>query len=434
MPDTKKLSPITDEAASAQFDTFHKAVFDVIEVALLTFDASRRITWANTKAEALFGFATGELTRTRMFDLLDPNDRELERALHSELGDGARTRVKDERRMKRKDGSWIWVRRTLAPLPSDATHKGVVLATLEEIQDNKQLAERLQHSEERYRAVTRSLPGCALLSFDRDLRHTMAEGDELLAAAGLNATQVVGKTIRDISSSPANARKLEQAYRAALRGETTILEVPRGGRFFTLQVSRMSDSGGFTLVYDSTGYRRTADALEAQTRLSRLLRRIAEETMRPGSGLSLLRACVEILCAELQLPVGHFFVVEGERLTSTDVWQVDDPLTRRPFMSASAGVQFAAELGLPGRALKQGQAVFCTDCGRDPEFLRAGAALASGLQAGFALPIRGLGEMVAVIECFADRAPPVTQELIDTLAIAGALLGRVVERGPLQAG
>jgi PAS domain S-box-containing protein len=417
-------------AARNDGDSFYKAVFDGIEVGLLTLGSSRRITWANAAAQTLFGYAPGELVGSRLFDLLGPGDRELERTLHSELCDGARSRVVDERRMKCKDGRWIWVRRTLSTLPSDAPQKRVVLAALEEIQGHKQLAERLQHSEERYRAVTRSLPGCALMRFDRELRHTMAEGDELLAAAGTRADQVAGKTIRDIASTTSNARKLEQAYRAALRGETSVVEILRGERYFTFNVAPMTD-GGFALVYDSTGYRRTADALDLQVASLRLLRRIAEETMRPESGWSLLRACVTLLCVELRLPVGHAFLVEGERLIGTELWHIDDLLTRRPFVSATNRALLAAGLWLPCRALKEGRPVLCADFARDPDFQRAGPALSSGLHAGFALPVRGGGRMVAVIECYADRVSRITTDLLDVLAIAGAMLGRVVERGPL---
>lgn len=134
---------------------------------------------------------------------------------------------------------------------------------------------------------------------------------------------------------------------------------------------------------------------------------------------------------ELQLPVGHAFLVEGERLIAAELWHVDDPLTRRPFMSATSSAQFVASLGLPGRALKEGRPIPCADCARDADFQRAGAAQSSGSHAGFALPIRGGGRMVAVIECYADHRRPITPELLDALSIAAAMLGRVIERGPL---
>jgi PAS domain S-box-containing protein len=415
--------------ARSESDAFTKAVFDGIDVGLIAFDLSRRITWANSSAEWLFGYGPGELPGRRLFDLLDPSDRELDRALHSELSDRARSRVTHERRMKRKDGSWIWIRRTLTRLPADAQDKGVVLAAIEEIQDHKQLAEQLQQSEQRYRAVVRSLPGCALLTFDRDLRYTMAEGEQLLGAANLSVSRVLGRTIRDLTM-PVYARRLEQVYRAALRGETHVIEMPHDGRFYTVQVAPLGD-GGLALISDSTESRRTADALDQQTGLFRLLSRIASETMRAGSGWSILRACLQILCQELQLPVGHVFLVEGESLSSTALWHVDDPLTRRPFVSATTSTQLGSRLCLPGRALEAAGPVASAELARDPDFLRAGPAASSGLSMGLALPIRGGGRMVAVVECFDDRVRPVTTMLLDALAVTAALLGRVVERGPL---
>jgi diguanylate cyclase (GGDEF)-like protein/PAS domain S-box-containing protein len=76
---------------------------------------------------------------------------------------------------------------------------------------------------EHYRRLAHNFPNGVVLLFDRDLRHVLAAGQGL-SALGLSREVVEGRTIWE-SFTPRICRRIEPAYRAALAGETTVLEV-----------------------------------------------------------------------------------------------------------------------------------------------------------------------------------------------------------------
>jgi len=76
---------------------------------------------------------------------------------------------------------------------------------------------RSVHSESRYRALVHSLPGMAVLVFDRELNTEFAAG-EALAAGGHSADALVGRPVGTIFGET-GAAELTQACAAALNGE-----------------------------------------------------------------------------------------------------------------------------------------------------------------------------------------------------------------------
>ena len=97
----------------------------------------------------------------------------------------------------------------------------------------KQAEAALRKSEELYRTLAKNFPNGAVVLFDLNLRHLIAEGREL-ATVGFSKESLEGKTLWE-SFPPEVCQVFEPAYRAALAGETRIFEfaIPQENSNFT---------------------------------------------------------------------------------------------------------------------------------------------------------------------------------------------------------
>jgi len=111
-----------------------------------------------------------------------------------------------------------------------------------DISDRKRSEAALRKSEELYRTLAKNFPNGAVLLFDRDLRHIIAEGGEL-ARVGLSKELVEGKTLY-ASFAPEICEVFEPAYRAALEGETRIFEFPYRDRVYLVYTLPVTNEDG----------------------------------------------------------------------------------------------------------------------------------------------------------------------------------------------
>ncbi len=137
----------------------------------------------------------------------------------------------------------------------------------------QELADAAFKSAELYRLLARNFPNGMVLLFDHDLRHTLADGAGL-TALGLSKNATEGKTIWD-AFPPLICSQIESAYRAALAGETVVIEIPFGGAgepgegVFQIHALPVRDEAGSVLagmamVQDVTEQRRTEDTIRWQ--------------------------------------------------------------------------------------------------------------------------------------------------------------------------
>ncbi|HVL42808.1 MAG TPA: ATP-binding protein, partial [Brevundimonas sp.] len=142
------------------------------------------------------------------------------------------------------------------------------------------------------------------------------------------------------------------------------------------------------------------------------------------------RALKEI-CIYTGWSTGHVFMFADDDMSclrSSGVWYGGDDLRQAPFRDATTAAVFPAGVGLPGRVLESGRAVWVEDVTIDSNFPRAPAAASSNLHGAFAFPALIGDQVGAVLEFFQNHPAPPDPELLETLNKIGAQLGRVVER------
>ncbi|MDX1675128.1 MAG: PAS domain-containing protein, partial [Longimicrobiales bacterium] len=104
-------------------------------------------------------------------------------------------------------------------------------------------------------------PFGAIVTFDHELRYTRV-GGQGLAEVALEPDDLVGRTIHEVWP-PTVVRMLEGPYRAALQGEETTLEVPYGGRIYTVWIGPSHDPapGGISFTFDISARARAESEL-----------------------------------------------------------------------------------------------------------------------------------------------------------------------------
>jgi PAS domain S-box-containing protein len=121
-------------------------------------------------------------------------------------------------------------------------------------------------------------------------------------------------------------------------------------------------------------------------------------------------------------------VEDGTFLRCQWTWQAAS-VPDDSFVKASRAVSLPPGQGLPGEVWQTGRPAWIADAKEHPRPLpRADAAAKAGLLSAFAFPIRGTGDVLAVMELFAatERAPDA--ELLATMTSLGTQIGQFVER------
>jgi PAS domain S-box-containing protein len=127
-----------------------------------------------------------------------------------------------------------------------------------------------------WRSLVNSLPGTAVLVFDHELRY-LAAGGEALEQQGMDAGEIEGRLLSEALPSDRVAM-YEPAYRAALDGEASVLELASldGMRIFHIEVAPITSSagvvvGGMSIAQDVTVARHADRELRESERRYRLL-------------------------------------------------------------------------------------------------------------------------------------------------------------------
>jgi len=176
---------------------------------------------------------------------------------------------------------------------------------------------------------------------------------------------------------------------------------------------------------------RLAD-IEARQRQFDLLEEIAAAANRAESFEAVLAFAVARVGEWSGWPLGHAFVARSPEgaveLITSGTWHDTDPPRFAAFRQATERRMRATPHGLAGRAMASGTAAWIPDVTTDASFARRAQAIACGVRAAFAFPVRSGEEVVAVIEFFSHRSMAPDAGVLRLMEQIGTLLGRVAER------
>ncbi|MFC7095827.1 PAS domain-containing protein [Halobaculum marinum] len=198
----------------------------------------------------------GEVVGRRVADVYDHPDihRDLERAL---------------------DGQSVEGRYTIDEAVFDVVYRPVegssvgtvVVGVARDVTEQRRREVELRRSRQQYQALVDNFPNGGVFLFDADLRYTLA-GGEGLSDVGLSSADFEGKRPNDLF--PADiAAELEDAYRAALDGETRVFEQSYQGGHYRVRVVPVGGDDsptdvGLAVSEDITERREQRQALRRQ--------------------------------------------------------------------------------------------------------------------------------------------------------------------------
>lgn len=166
-----------------------------------------------------------------------------------------------------------------------------------------------------------------------------------------------------------------------------------------------------------------------------LLQQITVIANESNSVEDAFRQSLELVCSQLDWPVGHAVVPkpeEPEVFVDSGIWCVQDTGRFERFVEITRKSEFGTGKSLIGRVIASGALNQVPNVMEDPLFERAKEMKGCQIRAGFAFPVLIRRQVVAVLEFFACEESELAPDLIEGLAEFGTQLGRVVERKQLE--
>jgi PAS domain S-box-containing protein len=138
---------------------------------------------------------------------------------------------------------------------------------------------------------------------------------------------------------------------------------------------------------------------------------------------------LQAICASVGWDAGAIWIVDrhAQLLRCIDHWQAPSfPGTQFGWLTRQTTLPSGT--GLPGRVWASGQPAWIPDIAHDINFPRAPDAIAEGLHAAFAFPIRSGNDTTGVLEFFSHQIRNPDDELLSMFAALGSQIGQFIER------
>ncbi len=434
----------TEEALRESEQRFRSSFWDAsIGMALVGLDG--RWLQVNRALREIVGYGEEELLQKTFQDITHPDDLEADLGLMRCLLDGEVQTHEMEKRYLHKEGREVWILLNVSLVSGVSGEPLYFISQIQDITGRRRVEEALRKSEARNRAVVDAASDAIITmttnglirSFNRAAEHTF----------GYDAEDVVSRPLRILM--PERFRGLHErgfrryletrASRVVGQGPVELAGLRRDGEEFPIELSlgemREGDELLFTgIIRDITERKRAEETLRKNNALIQLIRTVATASNEASTIEEAVQTCLDEVCSYTGWPLGHGYVrPSGEEsaeaiLVSTGLWHADDSERFAPFMEAIQEISFSPGVGLPGRVLASGEAVWLPNVTEDGNFPRAELAEEHGLRAAFAFPIRIGDEVLAVLEFFSTEAAEPDDALLAVMTEAGKQLGLVAER------
>jgi PAS domain S-box-containing protein len=157
IPNVSDLDVLAENQAHRQNDQRWRTAFENSAIGIVMADFSGRFIAANSAFLNTLGYTESELYQLTFIDVTYEEDRKLNVDLVRELVEGKRKHFQIEKRYRRKDGTLVWVRTSVALVPGTGAAEPCWFGIVEDSTQRKRVEEELRLQIEVVRASERSL-------------------------------------------------------------------------------------------------------------------------------------------------------------------------------------------------------------------------------------------------------------------------------------
>lgn len=364
------------EEALRQSEARFRAMFEGAPIGMGLADLQRTLQEWNPAMRGLLGYGEAEMSQVRPEDLTHPDDWPTDSALFAELVAGRRNRYQMEKRIRHKQGHWVWVRFSASLLLDAAGQPRFAFGLLEDISERKRALDAAEKVRRQQEAILSNIPDIAWLK-DRESR-IIAVNDQYSRACGKPQEEVIGKMDWDIWPRDLAAKYRADDWEVMKSGKQKRLEEPvmdSEGKIFWVDTIKTPIFNSLQEVIGTAGVARNITERrrmeEALRKVSRALKTVTECRQ------AMLRATNE---AELLNEICRIIVeVGGYRLAWVGFARADEEKTVQPmarqgfedgYMQSLRGSWADVERGRGpvGTAIRSGKPAICRDTQTDPRF------------------------------------------------------------------
>ena len=434
------------QLALAESEERFRATFENAPVGIMhTTIEDNRILQVNPKLCEMLGYTRDELLGLMTDEILHPDYRGTDRSKYRErMLNGELDSFSSERVFSRKDGSSLWVDRTVS-LARDASGQPLYfIRMVEDITERKSAEEAVVRERALLRAIIDTVPANIYVK-DAEGRFSLAN-KAWLKERNLSDKSIVGKTVFDIF--PAELAEMAAAQdREVMRTGVPILDIeqrvvvktPEGGRSQPrwLSVTKVPMVDASAKIIGTVGTSRdiTERKLSAQRReMEHAIASVLADAITVEEALPRV---IQTICEGLDWDCGFHWSWDkpSELLRCREHWY-------RPangmdeFVQASLGTVNEAPVavsstpsgGLVRRVWVGATPVWLPDVASMPDFRRAPAAMRADLHGAFAFPIMMEGRPWGVMEFFSHEIRKPEEALLQIVLAIGRQVGQFIRR------
>ena len=407
---------IEDITARKEIEERYRATFDNAPIGIMhTAIDGYRILRANRKLGEMLGYTQDELLGMTSTDLVHPDFQFSDRISYRQpiLNDEQQS-FASERKFIRKDGSELWVNRTVSVVKNAAGEPLYFIRIVEDISDRKQAEVALRDSEARYRSVIAAIAEGVVLR-DRDAR---------IVACNASAKRILGRTLDQMRGSiyydsswqairedGTSFSTEERPIHVALRTGQLQSNVVQGLRkpdgtvlWLSMNVQPLFDESGTTLSGIVSTLTDITERKQAEQRLTmeHTVTRILAEA---GTLAEAAPRIIQTICETMGWHCGARWQMDKEAgvLRCIECWGVDTPEIREFIAENSKRAvdpKAPSGRGLVRRIYNSGEPLWIADVSQERGLLRAPMVLKAGLHGAFGFPLLLGGEVLGLMEFF----------------------------------
>jgi len=194
-------------------EALFEAAFEQAAMGKVIVDMDSRILRVNQATCRMMGYTPDQLTGMSLDDLIHPDEDGSDRAHARRLIAGEVDSYESERRYRRTDGTYVWVRMTVGLVRHADGRPKHYVAEIEDLTERHAAEAALKASEERYRLIAENTSDMIIMS---DLNGRATYVSQAVRKAGRNPEDIAGRSFAE-SVHPEDLKALAKAFQRLLR-------------------------------------------------------------------------------------------------------------------------------------------------------------------------------------------------------------------------